>query len=414
MSTIRRRNFLKAAAAGTLIAAQPNLLRAQSNDTIKLGLSLPLSGPNAPVGQPQSIGVQIARDQINAKGGILGKELEFVTLDDQGDPARAIANLHELAGKGINLVIGPSLTSEAMAVIGALTAEKVVVMGPSEPDERLTHELYSRNYFSLVENNFTRYNAIAKTMAEKYPDVTRWTGIIFEAAVGHANWSAFSKALPRYYSAMGNHDVTLIDPIFCKIGTTDFKNQISQLLQSPAQGLLTVLSGSDGITFYQQMEPFALDKKFKVFVDVAIDINLGKALRRSVPTNAWVSSYWYHDAAKNPQSQQLADEFIKRTGELPHGFAGPAHMAVNLYASAIRKSGSTDTEKIISALEGIHLDSVKGPAFIRAEDHQVVADTYLFTLKPKDGPPGFETNETITVHMADIMNPPAPGTVWKY
>lgn len=413
MITLRRRTILSAA-AGVLAAGRIGQARAQGNASVRIGISVPLSGPNAPVGQPQLLGAQVARDQINAQGGVNGRPIELVVLDNRGDGAQAVADLRELTANNVNLVLGMSLTNTAMAAVNVLPSLNAVLLSVSSPDERLTHQLFNRNIFVLVENNYTRSQAAARAVAQRFPEVTGWTGANMDVTIGHDGWAELVKAMNLNYRQIAKQDVTMYDPIYCKVGTTDFKTQISQLLQSPAQGLVTILAGSDGITFYQQMLQFGLEKKFKLFMDTAIDINLGKALKDKIPRNAWSNSYWFADAANNDASRALKAEVIKRTGELPHGFAGPAHMGINFYAAAIKQAGSTDTDKVIPALEAIRIDSVKGPAYFRKEDHQIIADTYLFSLKPKDGPPGFETNDTITIHIADVVNPPAPGTEWKF
>jgi branched-chain amino acid transport system substrate-binding protein len=401
-------------AAGALVAGRLVPVRAQANDAIRIGFQAPLSGANAPVGQPNLLGAQIAADQINGKGGVNGRKIELVILDDKGDPSQAVANAHEFSSRGINLFLGPATTGSSMGVGPLLPDLKAVQLGLTTTDERLTHELYNGHFFATVENTYTRSNAFAEAMAKRYPEITSWTGAIWDAAIGHDYWTDVTKALQRHYSEIAKKEVTIIDPVFSKTGTTDFKIQISQLLQAKADGLVTILSGSDGITFYKQILPFGLDKKFKLFVDEAIDINLPKALGNSVRPNIWISSFWYADALKNNrQGQELHAEVVKRTGELPHGFVGVGHTAMTLYAAAIQQASSTDTDKVIAALETIQVDTVKGPTHFRKEDHQIIADSFMFSVKPKESGAGFETNDTIVIPMADVVNPAAPGTKWS-
>jgi len=409
-----RRRTLLAGAGGALIASRIGTASPQSASSIPLGFCAPLSGTNAPVGQPLLLGAQIACDQINAKGGVNGRKIELIVLDDQGDPTRAATNIRELSSRGISLFLGPATTATGMAVIGLVQSVNGVYFGLTVNDERLTHELFNRHYFQTVENSYTRGNVFAEVMANRYPEITSWTGAIWDAGVGHDYWNDVAKALHKYYLKIAKRDVTIIEPVFCKTGTTDFKVQISQLLQAPAQGLVTIMGGSDGITFYKQMVPFGLAKKFSVFLDGAIDINLAKALGRNIPPNVWSGSHWYYDAAQsNTLSQELAREVIKRTGEVPHGFVGVGHLSVTMCTAAIEQTGSVDTDTVISALERMKTTTVKGSTYFRKEDHQIIANSYLFNLKPKDGPPGFETNETIVVPIEDAVNPPEPGRKWS-
>ena len=407
--TIHRRSFLAGATAAGVLSA--STLRAQAA-TIKIAVILPLSGSQALVGEPIMVGAQIARDTINAQGGILGKQVEFVPLDDKAESARAVAAFNEATGNGLNLLLGPTFTTTITAVLPLLQNAKAVLIGPTSPDERLRHQLFNRNYFGTFEPDFVRANAYAKVMAERFPNVTNWTGVILDLASGHNNWSAAKKALTTQYEKVAKKKIEITEALFTPLGSTNFKQQISQLAASPAEGALIIQSGADGSTFYQQALTFGLERKMKVFIDGAIDINVGNALKNKVPTNIWICSPWNYVAAKNQVSKDLAAEYIKRTGKLPHAYAALGHAGMLFYASAIKAAGSTDTEKVIAALENVHLETAKGPGYFRKEDHQLLAETYMFTLKPKDQDPGFEVNETVTVNMADIIYPPAPGTEW--
>jgi len=412
MANIRRRLFLGGAVAISALPA--GMIRAQSTNTIKIGIVAPLSGSQAPVGQTELEGAQIARDQINAQGGVLGKQIELVPLDDQANPTRAVAAVREHAGNGVNLLMGPCYTATATAVLPIIRELKVVVVNPSSTDERLTHSLFNTNYFNFQDTNYVRFKADTKAIAEKFPDVTSWTAIIFEGASGHEQRTTAKKFLTDWYSELAKKQVSYIEPMFCALGTTDFKPQISQLMASPAEGLVVTEPGSDGPTFYQQMLSFGLQKKIKVFLDMAAEINVGLALGSQVPPNIWIDSAWNPTAANNKLSRELGDEYTKRTGKVPFHYVGTSYTAIQFYANAIKQTGGTDTEKIIQALEDMHMETVKGPAYIRKEDHALIADVYLYNLKPKKEAPGFDVDQSVTVHMADVIYPPTPGKEFTY
>jgi branched-chain amino acid transport system substrate-binding protein len=237
-----------------------------------------------------------------------------------------------------------------------------------------------------------------------------------DATVGRDYWDRAQYTLKRFYADKLKKDVTFAETVFLKLGGNDFKPQISQLMASSATGLFVVMPGSGGITFYQQGEQFGLGKKFKVISDQGLDIDMPKALKQGTPLSAWISSYWYPDAFKQyPESVALEKAIIEKTGEVPHGFSSLAHLNLHAWAKAITLVGGTDTGKVVKALEGLQLNTCKGPGYFRKEDHQFIAGTSLFSVKPKDGPPGFQTADTIALDVAkeNLANPPAPGTPFK-
>jgi branched-chain amino acid transport system substrate-binding protein len=415
MTKLRRRTVL-GLAAGTIAAAYAPIIRAQQRNTIKIGISAPLSGALEPVGRPTRIGAEIARDEINAAGGVLGKEIELVILDDRGDSAQAVANMHEFASDHVSQVVGTPMTSTALASTAVIKDLDITLATTGTPDERFTHELYNPNYFNGAENTFTRCNAMADAMTQRFPDVTKWAAVLEDVTMGHDYWARAKKSFIRFYKEKLNKDLTFYDEIYIKLSGTDFKNELSKLSSSEAEGLFIVLPGSVGITFYQQSLQFQLAKKFKVMSDQALDIDVAKALKQNTPSNLWVSSYWYPDAFKQfPESVSLSKAIIAKTGDVPHGFSSLGHINVHAYAKAISAVGGTETAKVVAALEGMPLNTCKGPGFFRKEDHQFIAGTCLFSVKAKDGPPGFETADFVELDVAkeNLANPPTPGVPIK-
>ena len=414
LKNLSRRHLLAGSAvigAGTLAGRRVN---AQAANTVRIGFTAPLSGALASVGNPIRLGAEIARDEVNAKGGILGRKLELVILDDRGDSSQAVANMREFAGGGIKQVVGTPMTATAMASTAVLRELGISLASTGTPDERLTHELYNANYFQGAENTFTRCMAFAEMCAQRYPDVTSWTAALMDATVGRDYWERAKHAFTTVYKNRLNKDVKFFDPVSLKLGGNDFKPQISQLMTTPADGLFVVMPGAGGITMYQQGQAFGLAKKFKLLTDHSLDIDLAKALKQQTPTNCWISSYWYPDAFKQyKESVDLAREITARSGELPHGFSSLAHINVHGYAAAIAIAGSTETDKVTAALGGLKMDTCKGPGYFRKEDHQFIAGTCFFTVKPREAAPGFETGEVFALNTSDFVNPPAPGVVWK-
>jgi branched-chain amino acid transport system substrate-binding protein len=386
--------------------------RAQSAP-VRIGFLGELSGPAAPVGLPNRLGAEAARNYINQNGGINGRQLELVELDDAGNPNNAVSIARQFASQGINLIVGPSITSTALAVSSLLPDLKCVGIFMGTPEIRFTHELFNRNLFVTSQNNYTREHEIAEFMATRYPNISAWTGAIPDVAAGHGGWAAFVQGVKDIYPKIAKHDVTIIDPALSKFGATDYKTQISELVASPATGFWTMLFGSDGITFYQQGQQFGLGKKFKAMVDYGIDIDLPKTLKRNVPTNVWTSSYWYYGATiDSPMTKETVHVFTAANDPYPHGFAMSGHAPVMAYAAAIKASGSTETDEVIAAIEGLEFETLTGACHYRKEDHQLVSRSYMVRWEPTEADPGWKAAEFAAIEDADVINSAAPGTKW--
>ena len=250
----------------------------------------------------------------------------------------------------------------------------------------------------------------------RFPNVTTWTGIFPDLTVTRDGWLSFSGAMKEFFQKFGGRDVTIAEPIITKLGNADFKAQIYSLMSSPSNGLWTNLFANDGITFYQQAKQFELAKKFQIIIDASLDIDLPKTLKKDVPTNVWTSSYWHYGAYQdNALSKDLVRTYEKISGNPnPSAYAGTAHTAVLGLAAAISAAGSTETDKVIAALEGMKFESVRGPVYYRKEDHQLISQQCLVQWAPSDQEPGWKTASTTIVEDAPIVNPPEPGKKWNF
>ncbi len=411
---IRRRALLGGAAAAGGIAASGltlRMARAQSKP-ILIGYIGALSGPGAPVGVPGKLGVEIARDQINKAGGIGGRMIELLSLDDGANPNNTVAAAREMSSKGINMVVGPAIIGPVMALQPLAPDLKLIFCATGTGDEKLSHEMFNRNSFNAAPTGYTRQHVNAAFLARKFPDVTHWTAALPDVGSGPQGWAALKVAMDDVFPKALGKKATFDEPQTAKFGTLDYKQQLSQLMASSAQGMFTNLFGAGVLTFWQQSQAFGLANKFKVMIDYGADIDLPKALKKNVPTSVWTCSFWYNGAHPNDQMAKDVIAASTATGDAhPHGFVGVAHTGLMGYAAAIQATGgNTDTDQIIAAMEGRKFKSLRGDAYYRKEDHQLIANSYLVRWEPSDEP---KAAEVVVVDEGTVVNPPAPGVKWE-
>ena len=407
MSVIGRRTLLKGtiAAGAASILAMPAL--GAQEGTVRIGFVGPLSGAQQIVGQPILIGAQVAVEQANAAGS--DRTFELVLRDDKGDPSQTVANVRELVGSGTNFVVGAPLTATAVAVAGIAADLGIVYVAAGMGDERIAHELFSPNVFTALETNYARAHAFADVMARTRPATRVWVPIIPDISVGHASWLRAASGLKKYYGRAGI-EVTLLEPVVAKYGSTDFKNQIVSLMSTEATGLYSVLFGQDGITFFTQALTFKLADKFDVIGEQALDIDLAKALGPRVPPNISSLSVWYPGAHHdNPESNALVEAFQARTGTVPPGLTAAGHTAVKAVVEGIAKAGSIAVDEVIDAMAGMEFDTVKGRNRIRKEDHQFVTSTDLINFAADDSQAGWSVAGYETTLTEPLLYEAAPG-----
>jgi branched-chain amino acid transport system substrate-binding protein len=405
-----RRKALKAmaAGAGVLAAGRTARVLAQAKP-IRIGVMYPQSGTAAAVGAYAVNGAKIAAARINGMGGVLGRQIELVIRDDKAQPAEAALMARELLGSGINLLLGGYLTASANAVVGLLNDNNAVFQATGTSIMPFTHEAFHPNVFRGNPNIHMVYYALAKYTADHAPDASRWGGIIADAAFGESNWITIRAGLRKYYREKGKV-VEFTEPVKAKIGTTDFRVQIANLMTQPIDGLYLGLIGADYATFVNQATPFGLFKKTRVVLDgTGGGLTLGKTMRKALPPGQISFTTWYPPLDKSKLARDLLNDLKAGGDATPDAQVVEAHNAVIAYAMAIKAAGSTDTKAVVRALEDVSFDSAGGRFKYRKQDHQVLMGTTGFWLEGSDAEPGYVIKDPVTIPAEDTIEPASPG-----
>jgi len=405
-----RRQLLKSSALAAGLAVTPRFVFAQGAEPIKIGVLAPLSGFAPDLGRDVKIGAEIAAAQINAAGGINGRPIELIVRDDKINPNETVAAIRELAGQGVNMFLGGVFTATALAAFGVLesvNATFIVIHGNGDP---LTYEKYNPLGFRLNESAAIRGRAAGRLAAQRYPEVTHWSGITTDNEAGASQWRAFAAGIRKFYPAIAGKEPVILDPITVKVGANDFKNEIAKIMSSSAEGLM--LSFPDPATLVQQARPFGWESKIKVFMDMGNDIVLANALGKRTPANFWTASNWHYGAYvdKIPAAKQLYDDYkAMQNDDRPSGYVGIAHAAVSIYAQAVEQAKSTATDDIKKALGSLTFDTVGGQRSFR-EDNQALGDSNFYQFEASEtAPKGWNVKEFVAENNAEVAPKPNPG-----
>ena len=403
---------IAAGALGTLGA--PMVARAQSAG-YRLGLLTPLSGASEMLGQAIRNGATVTVEKINAEGGVNGRQIELVVRDSKGRPDTATTAAREMIGDGCNLLFGAATSTEALAVSAILGQENAIMISAAAHSLRLTHEDFNRNFFRVTDNPYMRQRAQAKLMAEEYPDVLDWGGLVPDHEYGRSTWDSFTNGLNSYYPAIAGKTPRISPPILCQYGGSDYRNYIAAAMRDPAQGFFNSLYGGDAVTLYQQAKPYGFFQKKKPLVDSANEFMVARAMRSDLP-DSWVGTHWYEGAFRgNPISDDLYARLVKLDGnKFPEGFSAEGQAAVLAYVAALGKTGEPETEAVIGALEGLTFDSACGPRTIRAEDHQAIKPVVLTRLRGAKTEDGIEVVDFRVIPGPEVMDAPTPGAPVKW
>jgi len=293
-------------------------------------------------------------------------------------------------------------------VLPLLTQTNSVFQATGTSINAFTHESFHPNAFRCGANIHMVYYSFAKYAADQAPDVTRWGGVIVDAAFGDSNWNSISGGLRKYYREKGAV-VEFHTPLRTKAGATDYKVQISELMSMPIDGLYLGVIGADYATFVNQATPFGLFKKVRVVLETGAGLALGKTLRRSMPAGQMSFTNWYPPNDNNQLGKDLYQDLVATGNATPDSQVCGAHNAVMAYARAIKAAGSTDTKAVIRALENVTFDTAGGRFKYRKEDHQLYASTTCFRMEGTDADPGYILKNAVTIPGEETIEPASPG-----
>ena len=371
-----------------------------SEERLRIGYIASLSGGTGAVGKEMQQGAELAVEQINADGGIDGRQVELVSRDAKGDPAEGVAIVRELTSEGINLFTGLVSSGVALALPQTLQQTDSVIITTAAGDDKITGENFSENVFRISDNTYMRSVASARFLRDRYPDVHRWANLSPDYAYGHAAWERFDEAMKEL-----DPEYEVVASQFPQFGAPDFRNDISVIVNAKPQGLFMALYSSDAITMAKQAEAYELFDKVEVAYNTSNEGDISDGWGENAHTE-WGATHYLPEAFDNQMSKDFVEAFQAKFAEGPNGYNSESYTAMYAYKQAIEDAGSTDTSDVIESLEGLKMDSVTGQREIRAEDHQTIKDIgfVLFDADP-NSERGWKITDTQVFPGKEVMPP---------
>ncbi|MEO0277679.1 MAG: ABC transporter substrate-binding protein [candidate division WOR-3 bacterium] len=297
-------------------------------ETIKIGLSAPITGNYAEFGENFQYAVQMAVDKINAEGGIRGKKVEVIVMDSKSDPKEAAIIAQRFAQDPEILAVIGDFTSTA-SLAGAPIYERygVVQLSPtaSHPDFAPSGEYM----FGIVGTQDAEGPFNAKYIAKEYLGL-KSVGIIYiNNDWGNVTKDRFAKAAQE-----NGIEVTMAQPFL--EGERDFNAILTKIRQTNPEGLFIAAMYNEASLICQQIRKMGWNVKLLAPSSVFSDslLKLGGEAVEGLVTNTFFA---LNDP--DPRVQEFIQEFRRRAGRDPNLHAACAYDAMMLIAEAIRKAG---------------------------------------------------------------------------
>jgi branched-chain amino acid transport system substrate-binding protein len=325
---------------------------------------------------PYKKGMELALDEINATGGVNGRNLELVTRDDGGTPGDAVRVAEELLSREkANVLMGTFASNVGLAVANLANQRKVLFVASEPLTDKLVWENGNRYTFRLRPSTYMQ-TAMLIPQAAKL-NKKRWAIVYPNYEYGQSATASFKKLL-----AAAQPGVEFITEQAPALGKIDAGAVVQALAEAKPDAIFSSLFAADLQKFVREGNTRGLFKSVAVFNLLGGEPEYLDPLKDETPEGWWVTGYPWSEI-NTPEHRRFRDAYQKRWKDYPRQGSVVGYTAVYAVANAIRKAKSADTEKLVEALKGLEMQSPFGPILWRPIDHQSTMGAYVGQLARK-------------------------------
>lgn len=350
-------------ASGGLIL--PNTLRAQTTK-LRVGLMLPFTGTFAQLGTSNANGFRMA---IQEQGGKLGgRDVEYITLDDEAEPSKAIENANKLVQKErVDVLVGTVHSGVQMGVQKVARESGVLNIIPNAGLHAATRELCAPNVFRASFSNAQTSLPLGRALMAK--GLKRAVWITWRYAAGDESFEGFEEG---YKSAGG----TLVKAIGVPFPSVEFQAQLSEIASLKPDVVVAYFAGGGAAKFIKDYAAAGLKGRIPLYGPGFLTESILEAV--GPEAEGIVTTLYYSDSLQIPRNQQFRLAYAKAYRTQPDVYAVHGYDAGQLLiqgASAVKGDLSRKAE-LHKAMENAVIDSPRGK-FTLSKAHNPVQDIYL-------------------------------------
>jgi len=356
----------------TMIAAllsATTISGAYAADPIKIGVVTPLSGTYAGIGQQVKWGLELATKEVNAAGGIMGRQVELTFEDEEANPSVAVQKADKLFQVGKVDFLTGTVNSGSTLAVGQVAerAGKLIATTVSFADS-ITGDKCSPNVYRVNARAGQQSAALAVWLSKERPKAqVFYLGPDYE--MGRSTVAAFKSSAEKVGASSTGE-------IFAPLDSKDYTQYFGQLRAAKPQVLYTSVAGNDTVRLFTQLQEFGLLNNLTVVgasgTVTAQNIGaIGKA------AEGFVTGVGYSAEIDTPENKKFVAAFRAANKADPDLYGADSYGMIYAYKAAVEKAKSTDTDKVRAAFADLKWSTPQGEKTLRAGDHQAVQTMYV-------------------------------------
>ena len=327
---------------------------------------------------PYKKGWELALEEINKSGGVLGRKIEVVSRDDNGNPGDAVRVAEELiARENVSLLMGTFPSHIGLAVSNLANQRKIVFVAAEPLTDKIVWENGNHYTFRLRPSTYMQ-------TAMLIPDAVKlnkmkWAIVYPNYEYGQSATASFKKLMTK-----AQPGVQFVGEQAPPLGKIDAGAVVQALVDAKPDAIFSSLFGPDLQKFVREGNTRGLYKNTVVFNLLAGEPEYLDPLKDETPEGWYVTGYPWSEI-KTPEHQKFLAAYQAKFKDYPRLGSVVGYATMYSVANMIKKAGAVDTEKMIAAMKGMEMSTPIGPIVYRAVDHQSTMGAYVGRLAKKDG-----------------------------
>lgn len=375
--TIDRRRFLAGSAGGATLLAAPALVKAQGTGPIRIGEINSYTAQPAFL-RPYRQGWELALEQVNAKGGALGRKIETIFRDDGGRPEDSVRHAGDLLNaEKVDLLAGGYLSNVGLAIADFALQNKRLYVASEPLSDALVWAKGNRYTFRLRPSTYMQAAMLVEEAA-KLP-AKRWATVAPNYEYGQSAVRWFKELLKR-----ARPEVEFVAEQYPALGRIDAGATVQALEASRPDGIFNVTFSADLANFVRQGNTRGLFEGRVVASMLTGEPEYLDTLSTETP-EGWIVTGYPHAEIKTPEHEAFRSAYAAKYNDYPRLGSVVGFDTMNSIAAALTAAGSTDNEKLVEAMKGLRFTSAFGPVEYRRIDHQSTLGAYVGKLALRDG-----------------------------
>jgi branched-chain amino acid transport system substrate-binding protein len=328
--------------------------------------------------EPYKKGMELALEEVNAAGGVLGRPLELVSRDDTGSPGDAVRVAEELVSREKSVMLMGTFASNVGLAVADFAKQRKVLFLAAEPlTDKIVWENGNKYTFRLRASTYMQTAMLVPEAAKLRKK--RWAIVYPNYEYGQSATNAFKQQM----IALQPGGIEFVEQAV-PLGKIDAGPVVQALIEAKPDAIFSSLFAADLARFVREGELRGLFKDRPVFNLLGGEPEYLDPLKDEAPVGWWVTGYpWY--AIDTPENKRFRDAYQAKFKDYPRLGSVVGYSTIKAAAAALRKAGSTDTEKLVAAMSGLIVDTPFGKITFRGLDHQSTMGAYVGRTAVKDG-----------------------------